>query len=157
MQQNCQNSSTFADILSKAYPSPTIQSYDGINDNDIIFDGCQLLSLTSQFDEQFQVKYYEIIITLALQYIPSKRLPQWSFSKASKSEKVLWRCSPKGQITLAHFYSLLQLKHMKSLNYECCILISDLDAFLDKIKCPWNDLKVIIRLNILKVVEISIF
>uniref|UniRef100_A0A914LGM2 tyrosine--tRNA ligase n=1 Tax=Meloidogyne incognita TaxID=6306 RepID=A0A914LGM2_MELIC len=55
--------------------------------------------------------------------------------------KILWRCSLKGNFTLAHIYALIQLKIFCDKRFQCTILISDLDAFLDKLKCPWQDLK----------------
>nr|CAD2199080.1 unnamed protein product [Meloidogyne enterolobii] len=82
------------------------------------------------------------------EFIPSKTITQSSliFNMDSSVEqscplKILWRCSPKGNFTLAHIYSLVQLKIFCQKGFQCTILISDLDAFLDKLKCPWQDLK----------------
>jgi len=86
-------------------------------------------------------------------FIPSKTITQSSLifnmdssiGGQSRPVKILWRCSPKGNFTLAHIYALIQLKIFCDKGFQCTILISDLDAFLDKLKCPWQDLKVFLN------------
>jgi len=61
--------------------------------------------------------------------------------KSKEPLTVLWRCTVKGRVNLAHFYSLLRLKKLQSHGCTCVILLSDLEAYLDGGKCPWTALK----------------
>ncbi|KAL7078499.1 hypothetical protein ACQ4LE_002804 [Meloidogyne hapla] len=126
VQENCFNFASFKDILSKAYPKNCSNANIEVSVNKME----EICSFVGPFGDQFE-------------FIPSKTLvePSLIFDKQSRPLKVLWRCSPKGSFTLAHFYALLQLRFLHSKGFECLILISDLDAFLDKLKCTWQDLK----------------
>lgn len=64
-----------------------------------------------------------------------------------KPRRIVWRCSQKGRPTLAHFISILQLKRLhQNYKFSCSILVSDLGAFLDREKCPWAEMKVVLFL-----------
>lgn len=39
---------------------------------------------------------------------------------------------------MGHLSALLELQRLQSLGCSCSVLVSDLDAFLDNEKCPWN-------------------
>ncbi|CAD5207800.1 unnamed protein product [Bursaphelenchus xylophilus] len=66
----------------------------------------------------------------------SKRLVE----KLNKGEapKVLWRVPVKGRVHLGHLKALIELQRLQKLGCEVVILLSDLGAFLDNEKCPWN-------------------
>uniref|UniRef100_A0A914LFS1 Tyrosine--tRNA ligase n=1 Tax=Meloidogyne incognita TaxID=6306 RepID=A0A914LFS1_MELIC len=135
VQENCFNTPEFKEILSKAYPKVSIN-------NDAFSKLCvnkleeKISSDVGPFGDKFE-------------FIPSKTITQSSLifnmdssiGGQSRPVKILWRCSPKGNFSLAHIYALIQLKIFCDKGFQCTILISDLDAFLDKLKCPWQDLK----------------
>ena len=111
-----------------------------------------ILNLPKKFADiicGFFLKHFLHFLTF-LKFIPSKNITQSSLIFDMDSSiggqsyplKILWRCSLKGNFTLAHIYALIQLKIFCDKRFQCTILISDLDAFLDKLKCPWQDLKV---------------
>uniref|UniRef100_A0A0N5BZR3 Tyrosine--tRNA ligase n=1 Tax=Strongyloides papillosus TaxID=174720 RepID=A0A0N5BZR3_STREA len=59
----------------------------------------------------------------------------------SGKKRVCFRISPKGRVHLGYILGLYRLKKLASLGFDCSILISDLDAFLDNEKCPWKALE----------------
>lgn len=61
----------------------------------------------------------------------------------NKKFKILYRCSIKGRVNLAHYMAVKELKRLQNLGHECQILISDLGAYLDNEKCPWTAFQVI--------------
>ncbi|KAF7639957.1 Tyrosine--tRNA ligase [Meloidogyne graminicola] len=133
VQENCFISSEFKDIVIKAYPKIGEKDCTDEDDESLSKIDEEILSFVGPLGDN-------------LKFIPSKSIdkPSKIFSSPidSRPLKVLWRCSPKGLgFTLAHVYALIQLKFLHSKGFDCSILISDLDAFLDKLKCPWQDLK----------------
>ncbi|CEF67549.1 Tyrosine--tRNA ligase, cytoplasmic [Strongyloides ratti] len=62
-------------------------------------------------------------------------------SPISTEKRVCFRVSPKGRVHLGHILGLYRLKKLISMGFDCSILISDLDAFLDNEKCQWKALE----------------
>uniref|UniRef100_A0A0N4ZEK8 Tyrosine--tRNA ligase n=1 Tax=Parastrongyloides trichosuri TaxID=131310 RepID=A0A0N4ZEK8_PARTI len=62
-------------------------------------------------------------------------------SSMKNGGRVCFRISPKGRIHLGHILGLYRLKKLSQEGFDCSILISDLDAFLDNEKCQWKALE----------------
>uniref|UniRef100_A0A0K0EJZ5 Tyrosine--tRNA ligase n=1 Tax=Strongyloides stercoralis TaxID=6248 RepID=A0A0K0EJZ5_STRER len=59
----------------------------------------------------------------------------------SPQKRVCFRISPKGHVHLGHILALYRLRKLISMGFDCYILLSDLDAFLDNEKCQWKALE----------------
>ena len=121
VRQQCQNEH-IQEVIEKAYPK-----LDGL-DEEIV----QKLNDNSFIQTNFAINGLECLRTT------NSSLNREALNGTGKSLKVLYRCSIKGRLNLSHLMAIWQLKKLQNLGYSCQILLSDLGAFLDNEKCPWN-------------------
>ncbi|KAI1724742.1 tRNA synthetases class I (W and y) domain-containing protein [Ditylenchus destructor] len=131
IQEQC-NNDEMQEIIKNAYPAN-----NEITDNQLVKDS----SVSTEGQNTLMNSEKETLeqITCGFQCLNLERLTQRLREK--KTVKVLWRCSVKGHVNLAHMVALLQLKRLQQLGCECSVIVSDLGAFLDNSKCSWQALE----------------
>ncbi|KAI3418787.1 hypothetical protein GPALN_007889 [Globodera pallida] len=141
VQQNCRADPEFEDIVSKAYPqvarTPELTQKSGDESLNAFLDnskGEDLLTSTP-FGHSFEFIASSIVGSSDLFMACDCSAPGF------RPLKILWRCSPKGRLTLGHLSALFLLKWLSTCGHHITILLSDLDAFLDQAKCPWAEMK----------------
>lgn len=126
VQNSCATKTDLIKLIAEAYPS--ISNSDSKQTDELASNMKQLLR--------------EDIFVDCIDETNEELEKIFSTSFANCPAKILWRCSPKGHITLAHIMALLRLKQLQQkFSCKCSILISDLGAFLDNAKCSWPNLK----------------
>uniref|UniRef100_A0A915EEM8 Tyrosine--tRNA ligase n=1 Tax=Ditylenchus dipsaci TaxID=166011 RepID=A0A915EEM8_9BILA len=127
VQEQCDNQE-MQDIINRAYP--TISEAIEVEPRDV----ADVVSAVASSDS---TKFAEVLGGMECL---NKNVLQKALA-GKKQCQVLWRCSIKGRVTLAHFVSLCQLKRLQLTGCQCTIVISDLGAFLDNEKCSWAALE----------------
>ncbi|KAH7724955.1 tyrosyl-tRNA synthetase [Aphelenchoides avenae] len=121
-----------AEIIAKGYP----KNWDKAKDTEAVPNGTANGAVEPQPNLDDADKQFVERISKGSELLQNGWLLERVASK--KPVRVLWRVSAKGRVHLGHLSALLELQRLQSLGCECSVLVSELAAFLDNEKCPWN-------------------
>uniref|UniRef100_A0AC35TRR3 Tyrosine--tRNA ligase n=1 Tax=Rhabditophanes sp. KR3021 TaxID=114890 RepID=A0AC35TRR3_9BILA len=112
----------FDDIIRDAYPL-------NVDDSQVAIS--PLVENETQFENA-----YNTILDMAASFNDAPEVTPF----ISANSRICLRISPKGKVHLGHVLGLYRLKRFAQKGFDCSILISDVDAFLNNEKCPWKAL-----------------